>query len=246
MITNGATHEGLNKGAYAKPAPAANCDRTNDCPSGLNSNSLTFNANGGLGFFPHGTVDSRLSEQARQGRLMRVAVDSKTNMGYGVDERTALLIGLQNRFDNDLNMEVIGENGVTVIDTQAVQMPERFTSNINGIKTHYLTHEDKIFFRSGKFIVSFADWKYSVNNGSRPVIQSGNVLSSDNYRKMTNLLCLTNSTNATLKHINIGKGLVFNLQKGRTSISLTGSRNVNGLNYGSCSYRDYYIDITKI
>jgi len=246
MMLAGNSHQALTSGSLASEKLLRGCEKQGACPPGYVKNGLVYQPSGGIGLFEFGIVDSRLSEKARQGRLIRLLADTPVRYGYGVDERTALLVNWQQLGDIELKMEVVGQNGVTIFDSKEVLPAKSFKRDIYSIKQHYITHGDQLFFRGNKLVVSFADWKYSSNKMSKPVIQSGNAFTKDNYRRTVNILCNTGAENATLKHSVVGKGHVIFVQKSRTSISLSGSRNINGKNYGYCSFRDYYVDVKAI
>ena len=246
MMLSGKSHQALTSGSLASSESLLGCEKQKVCPPGYVKNGLVYQPSGGLDLFEFGIVDSRLSERARQGRLIRLLADTPIRYGYGIDEKTALLANWHQLGDIEIKMEVVGQNGVTIFDSKEVLPSNTFKRDIYSIKQHYLTHGDQLFFRGNKLVVSFADWKYSSNKLSKPIIQSGNAFVKDNYRRTVNILCNTGAENATLKHSVVGKGHVIFVQKSRTSISLSGSRNINGKNYGYCSFRDYYVDVKAI
>jgi len=59
---------------------------------------LVYNKSGGLGFLKNYVLDSHLSDQGREMRLIRTLLDSKdlpnigTEKGLGIDENTALVV----------------------------------------------------------------------------------------------------------------------------------------------------------
>lgn len=246
MMLDGDSHNALLYGAFQTTSPLKQCEKIKNCPRKYKEGQTTYLADGGLGLFPFGVVDTRFSERGRQGRLIQLVAQSKSVMGYGIDERTALMIGIDDSRDIPLRMEVIGENGVSIFDLSEVEQDKGFENSILSVRSHYLTDEDKLFFRNNKIIISFADWKYSGNSRSRPVIKSGSAFKNDNYRRTINILCATGADSATMKHSVLGTGHTLYVTKSRTSISLAGKKNVAGNDYSFCSYRDYYLDINPI
>ncbi|PCK31320.1 cyanophycinase [Pseudoalteromonas piscicida] len=117
MITNGSSIEALQSGALNAAAPAQNCDKHGGCGK-LNTDSLTYDAAGGLGTFSYGILDTHFSERGRSFRLAVLAQQSGQKFGFGVDETTALkLENTTGRFS------VIGKEGVVVITALT---PQRF------------------------------------------------------------------------------------------------------------------------
>lgn len=66
----------------------------------------------GLGFFPHGLLDTHFAQRRREARIVRLASDRGQALAFGVDEDTALIVdnvhGARPRF------QVLGKNGVSV------------------------------------------------------------------------------------------------------------------------------------
>ncbi|WP_411361063.1 cyanophycinase [Pseudidiomarina sp. YC-516-91] len=111
MISNGSSRAALLDGAVAAPAPQVGCERDGTCLRGVSSDSLTYDALGGLATFAAGILDTHFSERGRQARLMRLAADTKTPFAVGVDETTALAVNVRNGA-----FEVVGERGVFFIE----------------------------------------------------------------------------------------------------------------------------------
>lgn len=245
MIVAGNSHQALLSGALETSESLQDCEKAQRCPKQYKDGQVLYHKQG-LGLFPFGVVDTQFSELGRQGRLLTLLANTEATMGYGIDERTALLVGFNQDDNIPVRMEVIGENGVAIFDSTEVERDQGFGDAILSLRSHYLTDEDKLFFRNRKLIISFADWKYSSNSHSRPVIKSGAVFRSDNYRRTLAMLCGTGANSATMKHAVLGSGHTLYVTKSRTSISLAGKRNVAGDNFSYCSYRDYYLDISRL
>lgn len=246
MLMEGSSHGALSSPSFHSFSPLKGCHKYQQCPKNYQDGSLTYHKGGGLGLFPYGTVDTRLSELARQGRLVKAIAETNGSTGYGLDERTALLVSSKSNEAIAVKMEVIGENGLYVFDSSEIERDSEFSNAILSVKNHYLTPGDRILFRHGKFVISFADWKYSKNQVAKPLITSGGAFKRDNYRRATKMLCSTGAKDATLKHKVVGKGHKIFITKSRNSISLAGLQKIRGKQQSFCSYRDYYLDITKI
>lgn len=130
MITNGTSREAMTEGSLSRPAPQVGCDQDNSCPRGVNPNSLTYHAMGGLGFYPYGLIDVDVSQRGRQGRMLRLAADTAQPLATGVDRATALLVDTRS-----------GE--FTVLGDNAVFFVERATGNeqMAGGGFHFLRHQ---------------------------------------------------------------------------------------------------------
>lgn len=100
----------------------------------------------GFGFVPFLT-DPHFDTRGRLGRLVSSLVQTKLNVGVGIDESTALY------YDNG-EAKVFGQNGVFIIDiSQALYEPKTYFAMTN-IQLTYLTSGDKFNFRNGRAIAS--------------------------------------------------------------------------------------------
>lgn len=128
MITGGDSYEGIKYGAF----PYQNL---------FNVHYLTYNPIGALGFFPYGLIDSHVSPRGREGRLIRLAADTHTQMAFGMDENTALFV--TNADTPKAHIEIIGQSGAYIIDMSHAHVTS--TANfwtISGVKLNYLTVGD--------------------------------------------------------------------------------------------------------
>lgn len=90
MPSNGTPAAALGDGAIASVPPAAGCARSGDCAGGLDEDAFTYWPAGGLGLAPDLVVDTHFSERARELRLLRLLADTRSRVGVGVDETSAL------------------------------------------------------------------------------------------------------------------------------------------------------------
>jgi cyanophycinase len=67
----------------------------------------------GMGFLPGVVIDQHFAQRGRLGRLLSAVAQQPVNLGFGIDENTAIAI-------NGKDLEVIGEGAVTVIDVSNI------------------------------------------------------------------------------------------------------------------------------
>lgn len=63
----------------------------------------------GMGFLPGVVIDQHFAQRGRLGRLLSAVAQQPVNLGFGIDENTAIAI-------NGKDLEVIGEGAVTIVD----------------------------------------------------------------------------------------------------------------------------------
>jgi cyanophycinase len=63
----------------------------------------------GMGFLPGVVIDQHFAQRGRLGRLLSAVAQQPVNLGFGIDENTAIAI-------NGKELEVIGEGAITVVD----------------------------------------------------------------------------------------------------------------------------------
>ncbi|MDB2373064.1 hypothetical protein N9W11_00735 [Psychrosphaera haliotis] len=194
----------------------------------------------GLGLFDGISFDSEFNNISRQGRLFGLLAMMKLPYGIGIDERTVLAIK-QNA--NGLELKVSGEGGVTVVNNTESTRASLAPAKLTDIVMSFMTQDDTALFKDSKFSFDFANWKYSSSQYSQPVVRAGKVFRPEAFSKTMYMLCTTGARKALLKHIELGKGHVLNVGKLSNSVSVSGSKNVNGENYSYCSYRGYTISI---
>lgn len=67
----------------------------------------------GMGFLPNVVIDQHFAQRGRLGRLLSALAQQPANIGFGIDENTAIAI-------NGKDLEVIGEGAVTIVDVANV------------------------------------------------------------------------------------------------------------------------------
>jgi cyanophycinase len=67
------------------------------------------NMDRGMGFLPNVVIDQHFAQRGRLGRLISALAQQPANLGFGIDENTAIAI-------NGKDLVVIGEGAVTIVD----------------------------------------------------------------------------------------------------------------------------------
>ncbi len=67
----------------------------------------------GMAFLPGVIIDQHFAQRGRLGRLLSALAQQPANLGFGIDENTAIAI-------NGKELEVIGEGAVTIVDVSTV------------------------------------------------------------------------------------------------------------------------------
>ena len=106
----------------------------------------------GMAFLPGVVIDQHFAQRGRIGRLLSAVAQQPVNLGFGIDENTAVVV-------NNNQFEVIGEGAVTVLDVSEITH-----TNLNsilkdedlalcGVKLHILPHGYRFDLASRKPIV---------------------------------------------------------------------------------------------
>jgi hypothetical protein len=160
MISNGAPKVALNRGAFAVDAPSARCSETKTCSDiKVNADDLTYRAVGGTGLFRLGLMDTHFSERDREARLAVFSVFTGQRFAFGVDETTALLVDINQA--GDYAFEVVGQNGVFILDMKASQAQiNKDSPNQNYISgmSHFINQGDSASYeaKNGRFAIAFS------------------------------------------------------------------------------------------
>lgn len=243
MISNGQSAQALYQGALAQPAPADGCENDRSCGEGVDEKSLTYQKNG-LNLFPWGVLDTHFSERGRQGRLLALVAQTQASFGFGVDEATALFVGFDAKNRELVNFHVKGNNGVFLAERGANSkfQPSRLTE----MNSHYFTNGDSFSLQQGQLLANFADWKYAPNSSNRPLLNSGNVFNSDNYRQLAQLLCGTQSRDATGQFDVAGREYKLTLRRPAEAASRTGQYTLGNVHKSYCSYRNVLVSVEPV
>jgi cyanophycinase len=111
----------------------------------------------GLGFLPGVVIDQHFLQRGRLGRLISALVQEPADLGFGIDENTAMVV-------TDRQVEIIGEGSVTIVDVEDTydNMGEILKDEalaICGAKLHILPRGYKFDLKTRQPIL---------NNGSIP------------------------------------------------------------------------------
>ena len=104
----------------------------------------------GLGFFPEGIVDQHFDRRARMGRLAMALFkfSDKYSLGFGIDENTALIYNLKNRF-----ITVKGKGGVSLLDISSASYQKKGDMPcLQNLQLSYLTAGDSLKLGIMQFI----------------------------------------------------------------------------------------------
>jgi len=243
MISNGQSAQAIYQGALARPAPSDGCENDRSCGEGVDEKSLTYQT-AGLNLFPWGVLDTHFSERGRQGRLLTLVAQTKAAFGFGVDEATALLVGFDSKNPELVRFHVKGSNGVYL--AERAENSQFQPSRLTGMTSHYFTNGDSFSLQQGQLLTNFADWKYAPNTSNRPLLNSGNVFGADNYRQLAQLLCGTQSREATGQFEVAGREYKLKLHRPAEAASRTGQYVVGNVNKTYCSYRNVQVSVEPV
>lgn len=115
MFSGGQSAHALRHGALQVEANTVLCAVNGNCTMHGDADQLTYRAEGGLRVFSIGTADTHFHEREREGRLLRLLLDTKSRFGFGVDEATVLKASIDEH-DNAV-LQVLGHGGVWIVDT---------------------------------------------------------------------------------------------------------------------------------
>jgi cyanophycinase len=129
----GGTIAGTSAGAAAMPATMLISG-----PSDSSESLSTLGLAPGLGFLPDAVVDSHFAERGRMSRLLGAVAQNPRNLGFGIDEDTAIVVERGERF------RVLGSGAVYVLDGATIpysslseERPEGVIT-IHGVTLHVL------------------------------------------------------------------------------------------------------------
>ncbi len=137
MVTGGESYDALRYGVYTSPG----------------GDDLSYDMQGGFGFFNYGLLDTHFSERGRQGRIVRLADYTQVPFAFGVDENTALLVQ-HNPTLGQVEMEVVGENGVFIFDLRNKERGTGSSYALYDVLGSYLTAGDRYRPVTGQFVIA--------------------------------------------------------------------------------------------
>ncbi|MGA9289042.1 MAG: cyanophycinase [Anaerobacillus sp.] len=103
----------------------------------------------GLGFFDGGMVDQHFVKRGRFGRLIVGGWDAGNEMGYGIDENSAMVV-----HNNDKSIEVIGESGLVIVDLSEAKKTKEFPAALKDVNVSYIEKGDRYFWKSKSYEIT--------------------------------------------------------------------------------------------
>lgn len=193
VISNGDSYHALQYGSKAAPAPRLGCKKETACPQGLSERQLTFLAEGGLGFFPFGIIDTYMAERGRQGRLLVLQQDQQIPLGFGIDENTALLVDLTPTPETIASFAILGEGSV-VVSERLVES----SAQLLQAKQHYATAGDTLQLTEQTIVQQPAADKTMLTNLAATLQSKSPLFARDNFVEFSHSLCRSNLASATV------------------------------------------------
>ncbi|WP_341952116.1 cyanophycinase [Salinibacterium sp. TMP30] len=127
MITGGEPYEGWRDGATAGYLDDAS--------------ELGYLPSGGFGFINSVMLDSHFATWGRQGRAVKLALETGHRLVLGVDETTAVVVDRRTQ-----HATVIGVNGASLLDLRFARAND---AGVSGVRWSYLTAGDTLNLRAG-------------------------------------------------------------------------------------------------
>ncbi len=103
----------------------------------------------GLGFFEGGMVDQHFVKRGRFGRLIVGAWDAGNEMGYGIDENSAMVV-----HNDDKSIEVIGESGLVIVDLSEAKKTKDFPTAMKDVSISYIEKGDRYFWETKTYQIT--------------------------------------------------------------------------------------------
>ncbi|MCA0173123.1 cyanophycinase [Bacillus sp. RAR_GA_16] len=103
----------------------------------------------GLGFFEAGMVDQHFVKRGRFGRLIVGAWDAGNEMGYGIDENSAMIVHNDNQ-----SIEVIGESGLVIVDLSNAKKTKEYPTAMKDVTISYIEKGDLYFWDSKTYQIT--------------------------------------------------------------------------------------------
>lgn len=143
MIGGGDAYDVLKNGFALGQGPAGEAQPSSQTPAATRYPAVLY-PDGGLGVFRFGVLDSHFSKRTREARLVRAALDSAMDYGFGVDENTALMVS-QTDTSGTTHFSVEGAGGVFMVDVRKATRAPAGTGAmlvVQDVLAHYLLPGD--------------------------------------------------------------------------------------------------------
>ena len=155
MFSGGQSAHALRHGALQVEANTVLCAVNGNCTMHGDADQLTYRAQGGLRVFSIGVADTHFHEREREGRLLRLLLDTKSRFGFGVDEATVLKADIDE--DDNAVLQVMGHGGVWIVDTAgATTRKDSKQWRASGFRATRLLAGDSARLTDGVLVVNLA------------------------------------------------------------------------------------------
>lgn len=203
----------------------------------------------GIGFWDGGMIGQHFIKRGRFGRLIVAMIGTGKKLGIGVDENTAIVIKGE-------EVEVFGETGVIIIDTDKAEISSTSPLIAKNIKMAYLEEKDKYYYKKKEF--KFAKYKDQTIKGGEysdiPPNINGNVFGKDALinQLINDLVDNTHSENygiafdgnGFLSGVDEGDGIKFRFYKKEDTNGYWGRKVFSGKAH--YSVYNVYVDVSPI
>lgn len=170
----------------------------------------------GLGFLPVGVVDQHFDRKARLGRLVRAlgnVAGAGEQLGFGVDEDTAILVDL-----DAASMKVLGAGTLVVADARGANFAdaqEDFAAR--DLRVSVLSHGDSYHWRERRVEASGGETQGNEAFGYRAAQGAGIALANPRLDQLLGFSLLDNSETRELRRYafddQTGKGVLFRFRQ---------------------------------
>lgn len=143
-----------------------------------NPYQLMYEADGGFGFFRPGLVDTHFAYRGRQGRMIRLLSDTGVNLGFGIDENTALVA-------SGNTLMALGEHNVHIFNMTSATRSDTRDWGIRTVRWSILGSGDSYNVATGTIDLGDKAQKYEGEDRTTS-LRSYDVFSSANNRNGNN------------------------------------------------------------
>ena len=248
MVTDGDSYSGLVKDTVAYNYSEGAVD--------LDDGTVTFDPNGALGTFSYGLLDTHFGERGRQGRMIRLLMDTLHlpngyPIGFGVDQNTVIIVDK----DDPSHAIVRGQAGVTICNVEDASTTQWAGAwSVTNVRCNYATPGDTVHMTTGT--ISFGADKTALKGRetaeqpytSRDVFNSPKNPSTTGSThefvlQATSLFNSTATTSTGLTFETEPKTFAVRMTKDDRSVAYQGMHNFNGTLQSYTSYMDLVVDI---